>query len=141
MFKTSLKQFSGASENIPSELARKWNIHLNAPKTRIPLDKAYELLNSRIHPIGKKSAEGTKKTETSPKQTKYINPRTQLQTSKPKNIHRTIQKNNRIRNINHKKPKTTNIIRSFHKNRHPKFMKQFTHPAPAVTATETPSPP
>jgi CRISPR-associated protein (TIGR02710 family) len=46
--------------DIPEELSKKWNIIQAPPKIKIGLEKAYELLNAKNHPLGKKFAQDKK---------------------------------------------------------------------------------
>jgi len=40
--------------DIPEELRKKWNLQQTSQKIKIALEKAYELLNAKKHPLGKK---------------------------------------------------------------------------------------
>lgn len=40
--------------DIPEELLKKWNTKTSTPKIKIGLEKAYELLNAKEHPLGTK---------------------------------------------------------------------------------------
>jgi len=46
--------------DIPEELRRKWNIQETTSKVKISLNRAYELLNAKRHPLGKKFAQDEK---------------------------------------------------------------------------------
>jgi len=46
--------------DIPEELSKKWNIIPAPPKIKIGLEKAYELLNAKKHPFGKKFTQDKK---------------------------------------------------------------------------------
>jgi len=67
---------------------------------KIGLEKAYELLNAKNHPLGKKFTQD-KKTQRPTIKAKHINPRPQPKTSNPTNLHTTTPKNNRICNHSH----------------------------------------
>jgi predicted MPP superfamily phosphohydrolase len=46
--------------DIPEELYKKWNTNKTTPKIKLGLEKAYELLNAKNHPLGKKFAQDKK---------------------------------------------------------------------------------
>jgi CRISPR-associated protein (TIGR02710 family) len=58
--KYNIDSSAAKSTDIPEELSKKWNIIQASPKIKIGLEKAYELLDAKNHPLGKKFTQDKK---------------------------------------------------------------------------------
>ncbi|MGC9346385.1 MAG: hypothetical protein ACP5ER_06325, partial [Candidatus Bathyarchaeales archaeon] len=58
--KYNIETSNAKPEQIPEQLLEKWNITQNTQKIKLTLEKNYELLNTKNHPLGKKFTQDKK---------------------------------------------------------------------------------